>query len=91
MDFFRSLMLRGRDFAIRDDEFVSLIFGLADEDMQDIADVVDTYDANPPFQFDGTTPFAGNIEWGRWQWFSYTETEAFFFLTPDFPVSVVTW
>ena len=89
MDFFRSLMIRGRDFAIRDDEFVSLIFGLADEDMQDIADVVDTYDANPPFQFDGTTPFAGNIEWGRWQWFSYTETEAF--LTPDFPVSVVTW
>lgn len=65
VEFFKNLVNRSRDFAIRDNEFVSLIFALAEYDLKLVSDAIDTYDANPPFQFMDN---GSNIVFGRWQW-----------------------
>lgn len=68
VNFFRTWLEKNRDLSIRADEVVQLMARLQDADMQDINDDYDIYDANPPFQFDGSAIFAGNIVFGRWQW-----------------------
>ena len=65
VDFFRSLVIKSRDFAIRDNEYVSMVQDLAEPDMESIGDAVSTYNANPPFQY---ITSSGNIIYGRWQW-----------------------
>ena len=65
VEFFRSLVIRSRDFAIRDNEFVSLLQNLTETDIDLVEDVVTSVNYNPPFQYKAT---GGNIVYGRWQY-----------------------
>jgi len=87
VEFFRSLVIRSRDFAIRDNEFVSLLQNLTETDMNLVDDIVDDYQANPPFIF---KKVSGNIVYGRWQWLDYTE-ETVFIQGAAFPAPALKW
>jgi len=65
VEFFRSLVIRSRDFAIRDNEYTSLLQNLTETDLDLVLDVVTSSLASPPFQYKAA---AGNIIYGRWQW-----------------------
>jgi hypothetical protein len=65
VDFFRSLVIRSRDFAIRDNEFVSLLQNLTETDIDLVTDALSNYNANPPFQY---MTSGGNVVYGRWQY-----------------------
>ena len=59
--FFGTLIDGSRGFSIRENEFVDLMAGIKETELQAVTEVVGIHDATPPFQ-------AGvNIIFGRWQ------------------------
>jgi len=66
--FFQALAESSKGFSISENEVVDLLAGVQEDDMEDIDDDLDTYEAEPPFIFSNSDPFTGNIKYGRWQW-----------------------